>query len=180
MEYTETFLPEVLHLLPAKYLDYRGSFSELWHQERYQAVGVDVPFVQDNVAESKKGVIRGLHYQYPQEQAKLVTALYGKVFDVAVDIRKSSSTFGQWVGIILSAESRNQLFIPAGFAHGYQVLTETAIVHYKCSTSYDPTGEYQLCWNDPNIGIAWPISKSILSDKDRLAPLLSELIILPP
>ncbi len=171
----KTLLDSVLLIEPAVFADSRGFFLETWQKSRYQQGGVNVDFVQDNHSRSTKGVVRGLHYQLKNPQAKLIYAVRGTIFDVAVDIRKSSPTFGQWIGAILSEENRRQLFIPAGFAHGFSVLSEFADVTYKCSDFYTPGDEYGIIYNDPDINIDWGVEKPILSDKDMQYPKLSDI-----
>jgi dTDP-4-dehydrorhamnose 3,5-epimerase len=139
---------------------------ETYHEKRYKKFGINVEFVQDNLSFSIKGTLRGLHYQYPNAQAKLIQVLQGKVFDVAVDIRRGSPTFGKWVGAYLSAENKHQLFIPEGFAHGYCVVSDQAIFSYKCSGFYSPKDERGILWCDPQINIAWPNKTPLLSEKD--------------
>ena len=143
---------------------------ETYHYEDFKAAGLDMVFVQDNQSKSKKGVLRGLHFQTNKPQGKLVRVVSGAVFDVAVDLRKDSPTFGQWEGVVLSAENHRQFYVPEGFAHGFLVLSDTAEFVYKCTNFYDPTGEGGLMWNDPDIGIEWPVAPGtelILSDKDK-------------
>ena len=143
---------------------------ETYHEERYREMGIEVRFVQDNLSYSKRGVLRGLHYQWPNAQAKLVQVLDGEIFDVAVDIRKNSPTFGKWVGKTLSGANRKQLYIPAGFAHGYCVLSENAILNYKCNNFYSSVDEKGILWNDSTLQIDWPIVKPIISNKDSNLP----------
>ena len=155
---------------------------ETFHREKYAAKGLDHPFVQDNLSYSTHGTLRGLHYQYPNAQAKLVQALKGEVYDVAVDIRQGSPTFGQWTGVHLSEENKNQFFIPEGFAHGFCVISDTALVVYKCTDFYAPDDEQGIIWNDPDIGIEWPDLEFVVSNKDAMnRPLkeLTELDLLP-
>ena len=175
MKVIETSLPGVLVFEPEAFTDDRGFFIESWHLERYSEAGIELPFVQDNVSFSKKGVLRGLHYQHPQSQGKLVQALLGEVFDVAVDIRKNSSSFGKWVGQILSCENHMQMYIPPGFAHGFCVLSEPALFAYKCTDFYCHDAEGTVLWNDPDIGIAWPVEKPTVSDKDSTAQSLKDI-----
>jgi len=162
---------------PERYADSRGYFMELYHAERYAAGGVDAAFVQDNRSFSCAGTVRGLHYQVPRMQAKLVMALRGTVVSVAVDIRRGSPTFGQWQAVELSADAGTQYFVPEGFAHGFCVLSDEAEVLYKCSALYARDDERGLLWDDPGIGIEWPVSrdKAVLSDKDLRHPRLSEM-----
>ncbi len=161
-----TELDGVVIFEPKAFGDGRGYFLETWNQQRYRQAGLDVVFVQDNVSFSQKGVLRGLHYQHPQGQGKLVGVLVGEVFDVAVDIRVGSETFGRWIGRILSERNHRQMYIPPGFAHGFCVLSETAVFSYKCTDFYNAALEGGVAWNDPDVGIDWPISEPILSGKD--------------
>jgi dTDP-4-dehydrorhamnose 3,5-epimerase len=167
MQIIETSLPGVKIIEPDVFGDRRGFFLESYHRKRYREGGVSSDFVQDNLSFSRRGTLRGLHYQLPHEQAKLVQVLQGEVFDVAVDIRRGSPTFGQWTGARLSAENKRQLFIPEGFAHGFCVLSETALFLYKCSDFYHPECEGGVLWCDPHLGIDWPIEDPVLSEKDR-------------
>lgn len=176
MRTTPTPLPGVLILEPRIFPDERGVFAETWRRERYEEAGLPGSFVQDNVSGSTRGVVRGLHYQKdPNAQGKLVTALRGTIFDVAVDLRRDSPTFLQWFGVELSGDTLRQLWIPEGFAHGFQALTEGAVVTYKCTAPYSPADERSLRWNDPAVGIEWPLESATVSDKDAIAPLLSEM-----
>ena len=175
MKSSETGLPGVLILEPEVFGDERGFFMETWHQQRYSALGLPASFVQDNLSLSRQGVLRGLHAQNPNPQSKLVQVLQGQVFDVAVDIRRGSPTFGRWTGTILSGENRRQFYVPADFAHGFCVLSETALFAYKCSDFYHPEAEFSIRWDDPAIGIDWPLEKPILSDKDKSARLLKDI-----
>jgi dTDP-4-dehydrorhamnose 3,5-epimerase len=168
-------LPGLLILEPKVFGDTRGYFLETYHAKRYHEIGVDAAFVQDNISFSRKGILRGLHFQNPHTQGKLVTVLEGEVFDVTVDIRQNSTTFGQWYGIHLNGENKRQLFVPAGFAHGFQVLSDTVLFHYKCTDFYSPQDEHCIRWNDPDLAIEWPIKEAILSNKDTQAPFLREL-----
>jgi dTDP-4-dehydrorhamnose 3,5-epimerase len=167
MKVTPTDINDVLLIDPDVFEDPRGFFMETYHEKRYKAFGIDAEFVQDNLSFSVKGTLRGLHYQYPNAQAKLVQVLMGEVFDVAVDIRKGSPTFGKWVGAYLSAENKRQLFIPEGFAHGYCVVSNTALFSYKCSNFYAPTDEHGILWNDKELHIDWPVKTPLISDKDK-------------
>ena len=171
----ETELPGVLILEPKVFGDQRGFFMETYHIEKYKALGVPNDFVQDNVSFSGKGALRGLHYQWPRPQAKLVQALTGEIYDLAVDIRKSSPTFGKSVGVVLSGENKRQLFIPEGFAHGFCVLSDTALFSYKCGDLYSPECESGVLWSDPDLGIDWPIREPLLSDKDRVFQKLKDI-----
>lgn len=179
MRITPLDLPEVLLLQLDVYRDDRGSFQEVWNPTRMNLAGRNVEWIQDNTAFSHYRVLRGLHFQRPREQAKLVTVLTGKVFDVAVDVRPDSSTFGRWVGTELEEGSGHALYIPEGFAHGYQVLSPSAHVLYKCTDVYHPPSEHSLAWNDPDIAIRWPLPDPVLSDKDRAAPGLASLQTAP-
>jgi len=175
MKVLTTELPGVVLIEPTAYRDQRGFFLETYHAGKYRAAGVEGIFVQDNHSHSVRGTVRGLHAQCRRPQGKLVRVLRGEIFDVAVDIRPSSPSFRRWVGVRLSAESFQQLYIPPGFAHGFCVLSETADVEYKCTELYDPADEVGILWNDPELGITWPVREPILSQKDRAAPRLAEL-----
>jgi dTDP-4-dehydrorhamnose 3,5-epimerase len=182
MRVTPTALSEVLLVEPTVHGDARGFFLESYNERRFnEAVGREVRFVQDNHSRSSKNVLRGLHYQLPPfAQAKLVRVVSGAVFDVAIDVRRSSPTFGQWVGALLSAENQRQLWIPEGFAHGFLTQTESADVLYKASAFYAPGSESALAWNDPDIAIDWaPAGDPILSEKDAAAPLFREAALFP-
>ena len=169
-------LPEVLIVEPRVHRDPRGFFVESYHAPRYREAGIEVAFVQDNHSRSVRGTLRGLHWQVaPHPQAKLIRVLAGEVLDVAVDIREGSPTFGRWAAVTLSAENFRQLFVPVGFAHGFLVLSDSADIEYKCSDVYDPAAERGLMWNDPDIGITWPIADPILSARDRAHPPLGAL-----
>lgn len=174
MTVTRTRLPEVLLIQPRIFRDPRGHFLETYQRRRYHELGLPEAFVQDNLSCSGQSVLRGLHYQLGRPQGKLVMAVAGTIFDVAVDIRRGSPRFGQWVGLELSAESCRQLFVPAGFAHGFSVLSQTASVLYKCTDYYCPPDERGLRWDDPRLAIEWPHNRPILSDKDRAYPVLDE------
>ena len=167
MKVTPTNLKGVVIVEPDVYGDHRGFFLESYQQQRYQETGIDVPFVQDNISFSLRHTLRGLHYQYPKCQAKLVQALQGKIYDVAVDIRRGSPTFGQWTAAVLTSENHRQLFIPEGFAHGYCVLSETAQCLYKCSEYYSPRDEGGIRWDDSQLEIEWPIDDPVLSERDQ-------------
>ncbi len=162
-----TKLPGLLRIQPDVYGDARGFFQETWNLRRYTEAGLDRHFVQDNLSYSRRGILRGLHFQNPRPQGKLVYVLEGEVFDVAVDVRADSPTFGQWYGETLSAENHVQLFVPEGFAHGFCVTSEFALFAYKCTDFYNPSAEFSLQWNDPAIGIEWPIESPELSAKDK-------------
>jgi dTDP-4-dehydrorhamnose 3,5-epimerase len=175
MNIIPTKLPGVLIIKPQVFSDGRGYFFESYHRERYSQYGIRDGFVQDNLSYSVKDTLRGLHYQSPHSQAKLVQVLSGEVFDVAVDIRSSSPTFGRWEGIILSSENRKQFYIPKGFAHGFCVLSDTAIFSYKCDDFYAPDCEGGVLWSDPDLGIEWPVNAPLLSEKDSRYPRLKDI-----
>lgn len=175
MKVVETELPGVLLVEPVTFRDERGWFRESWHLDRYREAGLPARFVQDNVSRSHRGVLRGLHYQEPQSQGKLVSVLEGEVFDVAVDIRRSSPTFGRWAGFTLSAENARQLYVPEGFAHGFVVLSEVAVFAYRCTAYYRPDAEGTVRWDDPDVGIEWPVERPRLSPRDAAAPTLAEI-----
>lgn len=175
MNVLKTEIPGVLIIEPKVFGDQRGYFLETFQAERYKDAGIDCNFVQDNLSFSSRGVLRGLHFQIKNPQAKLVQVLKGSVFDVAVDIRPGSPTFGKWTGIELSEENHRQFFIPEGFAHAFCVLSETALFSYKCSDYYNPGDEGGIIWSDPEIGIKWPIKDPVLSNKDSSYSRLSEL-----
>lgn len=162
---------------PRVYPDHRGLFLETYNFQRYTTEGLDEIFVQDNLSHSKRGVLRGLHFQYPTWQGKLVHVVQGEIFDVAVDIRPDSPTFGQWFGVTLSSENRRQLYISPGFAHGFCVLSETADVMYKCTAYYKPEEEQTLLWNDPTLAIKWPVAQPVMSEKDLRGKLLKDIVI---
>jgi len=155
--------------------DARGFFMESWHRQKYTELGIDADFVQDNVSASGRGVLRGLHFQNPEAQGKLVQVLEGEVFDVVVDLRRDSASFGRWHGEQLSAESMQQMYIPAGFAHGFCVTSLTAVFAYKCTAYYSAASEHAIRWNDPDLAIKWPVERPIVSDKDNSAPYLQDL-----
>jgi dTDP-4-dehydrorhamnose 3,5-epimerase len=175
MRVLTTTLRGVLLIEPEVHGDSRGYFLETWHHQRYAAAGLDVTFVQDNLSFSQRNTLRGLHYQHPHGQGKLVYVLAGEVLDVAVDIRNGSPTFGRWFSAALSSQNHRQLYLPPGFAHGFCVTSESALVAYKCTEFYDPQAEKSICWNDPDLAIAWPVTEPILSAKDQAAPLLRHL-----
>ena len=170
MKFTATELPDVMLIEPSVNGDERGYFMETWRPDLFAAAGLDLTFVQDNQSRSLRGVLRGLHYQIRQPQGKLVRVISGRVFDVAVDLRRSSSTCGRWAGVELSADRPRMLWVPPGFAHGFYVLSEQAEFVYKCTDYYAPEHERVVCWDDPDLGIAWPLAdgvETVLSDKDR-------------
>ncbi len=179
MKFIETRLPGVVIVEPTLFGDERGYFMETFHSERFEAAGLPHEFVQDNQSRSARNVLRGLHYQEPKGQGKLVRAIRGSIFDVAVDVRRGSPNFGEWFGTELSEENRRLLWVPVGFAHGFAVLSESADVAYKCTALYNPQTERGLLWNDPAVGIDWPVSNPTLSEKDAIAPLLKDSIFLP-
>ena len=180
MRVVTTDLPGVLRIDPDVQFDERGFFLETYHAEKYRAHGIEGPFVQDNQSRSVAGTIRGLHLQVRRPQAKLVRVLEGEIYDVAVDVRRGSPTFGKWVGVTLSASRFTQCYIPAGFAHGFGVLSTVAQVEYKCTDLYDPEGELGVAWDDPALAIQWPVTRPLLSDRDRRHPHLSAIADLLP
>jgi dTDP-4-dehydrorhamnose 3,5-epimerase len=170
--FTETKIKGVYIIEPKVFGDHRGYFMETYNYEDFKKAGLDMIFVQDNQSKSKKGVLRGLHYQKPNPQGKLVRVISGEVFDVAVDLREGSPTYGNWEGVILNSENKKQFYVPAGFAHGFVVLSEEAEFVYKCTEFYHPENEGSILWNDPEIGIEWPvndINSVLLSEKDKNA-----------
>jgi dTDP-4-dehydrorhamnose 3,5-epimerase len=176
LKVTETRLPGVVVVEPKVFGDERGFFMETWNEARYEEAGFPVRFVQDNLSFSARGVLRGLHFQNPDQQGKLVQVLEGEVFDVAVDIRAGSPTFGEWEGVFLSSENKRQFYVPEGFAHGFLVTGDRALFSYKCTAKYNREAEGFVLWNDPEIGIEWPVeTPPILSEKDRAARPLGEI-----
>ncbi|GEC66597.1 dTDP-4-dehydrorhamnose 3,5-epimerase [Raoultella terrigena] len=176
MHIVETRIPDVKIIQPKVFGDDRGFFLETFERKRYQELlHIDLEFVQDNHSRSSQGVLRGLHFQNQNPQGKLVRVVRGTVFDVAVDIRPESQTFGQWEGVILSEENKTQFWVPPGLAHGFVVLSDVADFEYKCTDYYNPLYESCLIWNDPEIGIEWPIDNPLLSDKDKKGKTLKEL-----
>jgi dTDP-4-dehydrorhamnose 3,5-epimerase len=167
MDVKDLELPGLKIVQPKVFGDARGFFLETYSAQRYREAGIEQSFVQDNISFSSRGILRGLHFQKPGTQGKLVSVLMGEVFDVAVDIRVGSPTFGKWFGLLLNSESKQQLWVPAGFAHGFVVTSETALFSYKCDAYYSPQNEYSLLWNDPDIGVSWPVSDPVLSNKDK-------------
>ncbi len=182
MRILETGLDGVVIIEPRVHGDDRGYFMESWKASAYGAHGLPASFAQANVSRSVKGVLRGLHYQYQQPQGKLVSVMQGRIFDVAVDIRPGSASFGQWAGAELSADNHRQMYIPEGYAHGFLVLSENALFHYHCTTEYSPAHDAAIAWDDPDIGIKWPRQPDTISGKDRVAPLLRDVAAnrLPP
>jgi dTDP-4-dehydrorhamnose 3,5-epimerase len=166
MQITPAPLDGMLIIAPSVFEDERGYFLETHHYQRFQSANIDCTFIQDNLSFSKKNVLRGLHFQKTKPQSKLIQVITGGIFDVGVDLRQGSATFGKWFGCVLSEENKRQLFVPAGFAHGFCVLSESAHVAYKCSDYYDPDDEGGLLWSDPDIAIDWPVKDPILSAKD--------------
>ena len=175
MKVFETNLPGCVVIEPAVHGDARGFFYESFHAEKYKNAGLDLRFVQSNVSRSAHGVLRGLHYQWPDPQGKLVSVLEGEVYDVAVDIRTGSPTFGRWAAAVLSAQNKRHFWIPEGFAHGFCVLSEFATFVYQCTTLYDRPADAGIRWNDAALGIDWPLSEPMLSDKDGRTPLLEDV-----
>ena len=181
MKITTSNIPDVLVFEPTVYNDDRGYFMETWRQSVFDERGLDITFVQENHSKSNGGTLRGLHYQLRHPQGKLARVISGEVFDVAVDLRKSSATFCQWIGVVLSAENKKQIWVPPGFAHGFYVISESAELLYKCTEYYDPSDDHCLLWNDKAVGIDWPLldPSPFLSDKDKSARQLSEAAIFP-
>ena len=176
MKVIETSLNDCVIIEPIAFGDERGFFLETFHVSRYaDLAGISAPFFQDNYSRSSKGVLRGLHFQKTKPQGKLVRVVRGEVFDVAVDLRKDSTTFGRWEAIILSEENKKQLWVPEGFAHGFLVLSEIADLEYKCTDYYDPSDEGSILWSDPDLDIPWPIANPVLSTKDQSAKRLVDL-----
>ena len=176
MKLLPTPLPGVLLVEPRVFRDERGFFLEVWNAGKFASQGLDVAFLQDNHSLSQQGTLRGLHVQLPNSQGKLVRCIEGTIFDVAVDIRRDSPTFARWFGVELSAENFRQLWVPPDFAHGFCVLSGRAQVEYKCTTLYDPAADFAIAWNDPEIGIEWPIDAPLLSPKDLAARSLEALV----
>lgn len=175
MKFIETSLPGCVVIEPQVFGDSRGFFYESYNEAKYREAGIERKFVQSNVSRSARGVLRGLHYQWPHPQGKLVSVLEGEVYDVAVDIRRGSPTFGQWTGVMLTAENHRHFWIPEGFAHGFCVVSEFATFSYQCTDLYDAKADGGVRWDDPAIGIDWPISAPLLSEKDSKAPLLADV-----
>lgn len=176
MNITEFDIPGLRLIEPKRFGDARGWFLESWQEQRYHDAGIAESFFQDNLALSSKGVLRGLHSQEPNPQGKLIYPIVGTIFDVAVDLRVGSPTFGQWQGATLDGDALQQFYVPPGCMHGYLVLSETALVAYKATAPYSPNDEFSLRWNDPEVGIVWPYDgEPTVSAKDRAAPLLSEI-----
>lgn len=175
MKVIETALPGALILEPQVFGDARGFFYESYNKAKWQEAGIDADFVQSNVSRSARGVLRGLHYQWPNPQGKLVSVLEGEVYDVAVDIRRGSPTFGQSIGVMLTADNHRHFWVPEGFAHGFCVLSEFATFTYQCTALYDAKADAGIRWSDADLGIDWPLSAPLLSDKDGKTPLLKDV-----
>ena len=175
MQFLPTQIPDVILVEAPKFGDHRGFFMETYHVKKFNDGGIAVKFIQDNHVSSQKNILRGLHYQLKFPQGKLIRCIQGEILDIAVDIRKSSSTFGEWVGEILSSQNARQLYVPPGFAHGYVVRSELAEVEYKCTDIYHPEDDYGIRWNDPGIGIDWGVEHPILSGRDKQQPLLKDM-----
>jgi dTDP-4-dehydrorhamnose 3,5-epimerase len=175
MAFLPTAIPEVILVEPSVFRDHRGFFVETYHFDRYREGGIGAAFVQDNHSQSLRGTLRGLHSQRRRPQGKLIRAVEGEIWDVAVDVRRGSPTFGRWVGEYLSADNFRQLYVPPGFLHGFCVLSETAQVEYKCTDIYVPGDEQSVVWNDPELAIDWPIAAPLLSTKDEKAPRLRDI-----
>lgn len=180
MEVVATRLPGVLVVTPRTFPDDRGEFWETYHADRYREAGIPGPLVQDNQSRSRRGVVRGLHFQRTHPQAKLVWAVRGEVFDVAVDLREGAPTYGEWIGVHLSASNKKQIYVPEGFAHGFAVLSDEAEVTYKCSRLYAPGDEGGVRFDDPDLAIDWPVKDPVLSDKDLALPALKMISPLAP
>ena len=168
-------ISDLLIIEPKVFGDARGFFLETWNRRRYQEAGLDADFVQDNVSFSRRGILRGLHFQNPKPQGKLLQVLQGEVFDVAVDIRRHSPSFGKWHGVVLSGDNKRQFYVPPGFAHGFAVLSDTVLFQYKCTELYSPKDELAIRWDDPDIGIDWPLKDPLLSERDSKGSRLRDL-----
>jgi len=175
MNVLETNLPGALVFEPKVFGDERGFFMETWRADRYEEAGLPKDFVQDNLSFSRRGVLRGLHFQNPDQQGKLVYVLQGEVYDVAVDLRVGSPTFGEWTAVTLSAKNKRQFYVPEGFAHGFLVTSDAALFAYKCTAKYNAEAEAGVLWNDPQIGIEWPVETPVLSERDLAAPPLAKM-----
>ena len=180
MRFVPTELAGVMVIELEVYRDARGFFLETYHAQKYQAGGIDGPFVQDNHSRSMAGTLRGLHLQRRRPQGKLIRAIEGEIYDVAVDVRRGSPTFGRWVGVTLSADNFKQCYVPPGFAHGFAVVSPIAQVEYKCTDLYDPASEIGIAWNDPALAILWPVERPLLSERDRRHPPLADVMDLLP
>ena len=179
MKFVPAAIPGVIIVEPDVFEDQRGFFLETYHVEKYRAGGISDVFVQDNQSRSAGGTVRGLHLQLGRPQGKLIRVIEGEIFDVAVDVRRGSPTFGKWVGVALSASNFKQCYIPRGFAHGFAVVSDVAQVEYKCTDIYDARSEIGIAWDDPALGIAWPVSNPVLSDRDKQHPRLADIVELP-
>lgn len=179
MKFVPSAIPGVIVIEPDVHKDSRGFFLETYHAEKYRAGGIPDVFVQDNQSRSGGGTIRGLHLQLERPQGKLIRVIEGEIFDVAVDVRRGSPTFGKWVGVTLTADNFKQCYVPKGFAHGFAVVSTVAQVEYKCTDIYDAASEIGIAWDDPALGITWPFSSPILSDRDRRHPRLADVTNLP-
>lgn len=175
MKVIETDLPGCLVLEPQVFGDDRGFFYESFNQDKLTAIGLSPRFVQGNVSRSTRGVLRGLHFQWPKPQGKLVSVLEGEVWDVAVDVRRGSPTFGRWTGVVLSADNKRHFWVPEGFAHGFVTLSESALFTYVCTDTYDRAADAGIRWNDADLAIDWPLSAPLLSDKDAQLPFLADI-----
>ncbi|MFL6593042.1 MAG: dTDP-4-dehydrorhamnose 3,5-epimerase [Luteimonas sp.] len=175
MKIIDTDLPGCLIVEPQVFGDARGFFYESFNRDKLSAIGLDLDFAQGNVSSSTRGVLRGLHYQWPNPQGKLVSVLEGEVWDVAVDIRRDSPDFGRWTAAVLSAENKRHFWIPEGYAHGFVVLSERALFTYLCTATYDRAADAAIRWDDPQLAIDWPVSAPVLSDKDARAPMLADV-----
>ena len=175
MNIIQTDIPDVLVIEPKVFEDERGFFMEVWNQQTFEAAGITTNFIQDNHSKSPQGTLRGLHYQVQHTQGKLVRVISGEVYDVVVDIRKDSAAFGKWVSVLISAENKQQVWIPGGLAHGFSVLSETAEFCYKVTDYYHPEDEAGICWNDPQLNIDWQVQTPILSEKDKNLPLFTDI-----
>jgi dTDP-4-dehydrorhamnose 3,5-epimerase len=176
VRFAPTELPEVIVVEPDIHRDGRGFFLETYHAEKYRGGGIDGRFVQDNHSQSVAGTLRGLHLQLRRPQGKLIRVIQGEIFDVAVDVRRGSPTFGRWVGVTISADNLKQCYVPPGFAHGFSVVSPIAQVEYKCTEFYDPSSEIGIAWNDPALAIAWPVDEPLLSERDRRHRTLAQLL----
>lgn len=175
MNFVQTDLPGVVIIEPKVFGDDRGFFLESFHRQRFADNGIELEVMQSNLSRSAHGVLRGLHYQWPNPQGKLVQVLEGEVYDVAVDIRQGSPTFGRWTACVLSAQNKRLFWVPEGFAHGFVVTSEYALFGYHCTAVYDPAADAGIAWNDAALGINWPVAQPLLSDKDAAAPLLAQV-----
>lgn len=175
MNIKKTDFPGLIYIEPRIFGDSRGWFLETWNEEQYKQIGITGPFVQDNISYSSRGVVRGLHYQKPYSQGKLIFVIQGSVWDVVVDLRKSSPKFGKWIAFNLTEEKKEQLYVPAGFAHGFCVLSDSALFQYKCTDKYSLQSEQGIMWNDPHLNIPWPVDNPLISNKDQKHPCFKDL-----